>query len=44
MKVVGYNFLFVFQADPRFVWNKHLFEELIEHKVRLFGSSSYLMK
>ncbi|XP_068484634.1 phosphoinositide phosphatase SAC8 [Phaseolus vulgaris] len=24
------------QADPRFVWNKHLFEELIEHKLDRF--------
>lgn len=23
----------VFQADPRFVWNKNLLDELIEHKV-----------
>jgi hypothetical protein len=25
---------FVNQADPKFLWNKHLLEELIENKVR----------
>ena len=27
---------FIFQADPRFVWNRNLLEELIETKVILF--------
>ncbi|WVZ06482.1 hypothetical protein V8G54_019828 [Vigna mungo] len=36
----SYNFLFVFQADPRFVWNKHLLEELIEYKLKLKNSNA----
>ena len=28
-----FGFSSVFQADPQFVWNKNLLDELIEHKV-----------
>ena len=34
---VAYYFFFHFiQADPRFVWNKNLLEELIEAKVNIY--------
>jgi hypothetical protein len=31
---------FIFQADPRFVWNRNLLEELIEAKVILFEGNT----
>ena len=31
---------FIFQADPRFVWNRNLLEELIETKVILFEENT----
>ncbi|KAL9675101.1 hypothetical protein QQ045_003301 [Rhodiola kirilowii] len=30
------------QADPRFVWNRNLLEELIEYKLHLFFSPKYM--
>lgn len=31
------------QADPRFVWNKNLLEELIEAKVNIYEGIAYVV-
>ncbi|KAI8006227.1 26S proteasome non-ATPase regulatory subunit 6 [Camellia lanceoleosa] len=34
-RVWDFEFLFVFQVDPRFVWNRNILEELIENKSKV---------
>lgn len=34
LRMLHIIYMFAFQADPRFVWNRNILEELIENKVR----------